>query len=269
LTLAAGKHLRVTAAASRRSIAPGAEEFLPPNDTGLWLPPQRTFSSIIRERPLEAEATANYAVEIERDLGASSAVSLGVFQQYVADQLVTVFGLDMPGLPPASLGHYFVGNVGDVGARGMTATFRTSIANRVRGSVEYSMTRAQWNQGDALDYWVMRLPSANALGSDRIHGLSTAITTDIPETSTHLIVLYRISNALTREGAQDERALDTRFDIQVRQALPFLDFSTAKWEMLLGVRNFFRDTAVDQSVFDELLVVHPPKRIVGGLTMRF
>jgi hypothetical protein len=81
-------------------------------------------------------------------------------------------------------------------------------------------------------------------------------------------VLYRVSNAFTR-GVQDERPLDTRFDVQVRQSLPFLDFSTAKWEMLVGVRNFFRETAADQSVFDELLVVRPPKRIVGGLTMRF
>jgi hypothetical protein len=39
--------------------------------------------------------------------------------------------------------------------------------------------------------------------------------------------------------------------------------------MLLGVRNFFRETSADQSVYDELLVIRPPKRIVGGLTMRF
>ena len=40
--------------------------------------------------------------------------------------------------------------------------------------------------------------------------------------------------------------------------------------MLVGVRNFFHDPAVDgQSVYDELLVVRPPKRIVGGLTMQF
>ena len=60
-----------------------------------------------------------------------------------------------------------------------------------------------------------------------------------------------------------------RFDVQVRQSLPFMDFSTAKWEMLIGVRNFFRETAPDQSVYDELLVIHPPKRVVGGLTLKF
>jgi hypothetical protein len=39
--------------------------------------------------------------------------------------------------------------------------------------------------------------------------------------------------------------------------------------MLVAVRNFFRETAPDQSVYDELLVVRPPKRVVGGLTLRF
>ena len=57
--------------------------------------------------------------------------------------------------------------------------------------------------------------------------------------------------------------------MQVRQSLPFMDFSTAKWEMLVAVRNFFRETAADQSIYDELLVVRPPKRIVGGLTLKF
>jgi len=39
--------------------------------------------------------------------------------------------------------------------------------------------------------------------------------------------------------------------------------------MLLAVRSLFRDSAADSSIYDELLVVRPPKRIVGGLTLRF
>ena len=39
--------------------------------------------------------------------------------------------------------------------------------------------------------------------------------------------------------------------------------------LLIAVRNTFRETTVDSSVYDELLVVHPPKRVVGGLTLRF
>ena len=36
----------------------------------------------------------------------------------------------------------------------------------------------------------------------------------------------------------------------------------------VAVRNFFRETTADQSIYDELLVVRPPKRIVGGLTLK-
>ncbi len=63
--------------------------------------------------------------------------------------------------------------------------------------------------------------------------------------------------------------VDSRFDIQVRQSLPFMDFNNARWEMLIAVRNFFHDAAPDQSIYDELLVVRPPTRVVGGLTLKF
>ena len=104
--------------------------------------------------------------------------------------------------------------------------------------------------------------------SDQIHDLTTSIETDVPETSTRIVVLYRVSNGFARD-LSDRPALDARFDVQVRQALPFMDFSSAKWEMLVAVRNFCHDSASDQSIYDELIVVRPPKRVVGGLTLRF
>jgi hypothetical protein len=48
-----------------------------------------------------------------------------------------------------------------------------------------------------------------------------------------------------------------------------MNFSGARWEMLLAVRNFFHDATSTQSLYDELLVVSPPKRIVGGVTLHF
>jgi hypothetical protein len=84
-----------------------------------------------------------------------------------------------------------------------------------------------------------------------------------------VVVLYRLNNGFARRDSIDGPAVDARFDVQVRQALPFMDFSSAKWEMLVAVRNFFRDSTGDQSIYDELLVVRPPKRVVGGLTLRF
>jgi hypothetical protein len=281
LTVAPTEHLRMTGAVSRRALAPGAEEFMPRFDNGVWLPPQRTFSSLTG-RPLEAEHTDHAEVEVERDLGTAT-VSIRAFRQQVDDQLVTIFGLDMLGAP-AALGHYFINNSGDVSASGVSAGLRASLAGRVRGAIEYSVANARFTQGDSAAYLFVLAPSALRVEPERVHDLATSIETDVPETSTHVVVLYRVSNAFSRSGgpanavgataashaAVDTRpGLDARFDVQIRQALPFMDFSTAKWEMLVGVRNLFRDAAPDQSVFDELLVVRPPKRIVGGLTLKF
>ena len=281
LTVAPAEHFRITGAVSRRALAPGAEEFMPRFESGVYLPPQRTFSSLTG-RPLEAERTDHAEIEVERDLAATT-VSLRAFKQQVDDQLVTLFGLDLLGAP-AALGHYFINNSGDVSATGVSAGVRTAIAGRVRGSVEYSVANARFTQADSSAYLFVLAPSALRVDPERVHDLSTAIETDVPETSTRVIVLYRVSNAFSRSSAtaepvgakrpvqpatDGEPGLDARFDVQIRQALPFMDFGTAKWEMLIGVRNFFRDAAPDQSLYDELLVVRPPKRIVGGLTLKF
>jgi hypothetical protein len=233
----------------------------------LWLPPQRTFSSIVEGAPLSAERTDHLAVSAERDFGVST-IAVRAFRQQIDDQLVTVFGFEAAALPPAQLGHYLVGNVGDAEALGWSAGFRTTLASRVNGSVEYTMTRARWSQGTDEGYLLLVAPSAVRPEIDRVHDVATAVETNLPETSTRILAIARVSNAAASKGAE-RSAYDSRFDVQVHQSLPFMDFSTARWEMLVAVRNSFHEAALDASIFDELLVVRPPKRIVGGLTLRF
>ena len=139
----------------------------------------------------------------------------------------------------------------------------------MRGAVEYSYARANWVSGENLSYLMLVSPSSVRTGDERIHDLSTSVEANVPETSTRVLILYRVNNGFAGRDVTSRPGIDGRFDVQVRQSLPFLDFSTAKWEMLVTVRNFFRDSTSDQSIYDELLVVRPPKRVVGGLTLRF
>jgi hypothetical protein len=44
---------------------------------------------------------------------------------------------------------------------------------------------------------------------------------------------------------------------------------SARWEVLVGMRNLFRDPNEAGSIYDELLVVHPPKRVIGGVLIKF
>jgi hypothetical protein len=274
VTLSPADHFRLTTVVSRQAQAPGAEEFLPPGDTGIWLPPQRTFSSLERGRMLDASRTMHLSVGVERDV-ARSTLAVRAFRQRVDDQLVTIFGVDLPSQPGAKLGHYLVGNAGDATVQGCSASLTTMITGRFRGSLAYSLATAQMDPARGMDVLVLLAPSALRPVAERIHDVSTAISADVPETATRVFVVYRMSNAFARAAAQvgdgqlERPGLDSRFDVQVRQSLPFLDFSAARWEMLVAVRNFFRDGSDDQSIYNELLTISPPKRIVGGVTVHF
>ena len=271
LTVSPVDRFRITTLVSRQAQAPGAEEFLPPADTGIWLPPQRTFSSLQRGQMMDASRTTHVSVGVERDI-ARSTVAFRAFRQRVDDQLVTLFGVDLPSQPGAKLGHYLIGNAGNVTAQGCSASLSTMIAGRIQGSVAYSLATGQMEPERGLDVLVLLAPSALRPVTERIHDVSTTIRADVPETATKVLVLYRVSNAFARAAQPGDGQLpgfDSRFDVQVRQSLPFLDFSAARWEMLVAVRNFFRDTTDDQSLYDELLTISPPKRIVGGVTVHF
>ncbi len=266
-TFAPSRAFRVTTLLSRRGLAPGAEEFVPPVD-GVWLPPQRTFSPAAPHGRLSAEHVTHMDVGVERDLPGVT-LTARAYRQHVEDQLVTLFGAELPDRQVGDIGHYFVGGAGDVDVSGWAAGLRTTIADRVTGSVEYSVSSADWVRGDDIGYLLVLAPSVERPGSERVHDVSARIETEMPETDTRLLVLYRLSDGFSRGDSGTTPAFDSRFDVQVSQSLPFMDFSAARWEMLLGVRNFFRDPMAGQSVYDELLVVRPPKRIVGGLTVRF
>ena len=86
-----------------------------------------------------------------------------------------------------------------------------------------------------------------------------------------MYIAYRVNTGFARFGGDDATGvgLDSRFDLQVTQRLPFLGFTSAQWQVLVAVKNLFRDTTRDSSVYDELLVVKPPTRILGGVVVRF
>ena len=262
---------RVRGLAARQLSAPGAQEFLPPTRAS-WLPPQRTFSSLSRES-FHTQALEHYEVGVDRLLYGAT-IGVRAFRQQVDDQMVTLFGLRQPDGPAEALGHYYVGTVGDANIDGVGLSVSHALTANVRGSVEYSFATAQWTDGppraDAIQ--LARFTPAVLPTSERehIHDLMTSIETEVPQTATRVVLFYRVNNAFVKaEGAEEVRGLDGRFELQVNQSLPFLNFMRSQWEMLVAVRNMFNETVPGASIYNEILVVRPPKRLVGGLTVRF
>ncbi len=267
-TVEAGDGVRFRAAVAQRMVAPGAEEFLSSSTPGPWLPPERTFAPLRATDALRVERSQSYDVGFEKDLGGAAVLGVSRFHQSVDDQLVTLFGLRMPN-GPRSVGHYYVGTAGSVEASGWAVRLDSPAAARIRGSIHYSLTRARWTGRGETSVLEAFAPAAVRPGREDLHDLTSSLSADISETATRVFVLYKLNSGFVRSNTMlGEPGLDGRFDVQVNQALP-VTFAGTRWEVLVGLRNLFRDPTDPASVYDELLVVRPPKRLVGGFLVRF
>ena len=113
-------------------------------------------------------------------------------------------------------------------------------------------------------------PSVIRRRFEQLRDLTTSVESEVPGIDTRIFVVYKINSGFTRPDAVTLRPqIGSRFDVEVSQALPFLNFSSAQWEMIVAVRNLFHEDLLDASVYDELQVVRPPKHVVGGVTVRF
>jgi outer membrane receptor protein involved in Fe transport len=262
---------RVRTSFSRSKQAPGADEFVPPAGLNLWLPPERTFSPLSARRGFRPERVDHIELASEHALPGDLVLGLRTFRQQVDDQIVTLFGVMLPQTGTSDLGHYFVASAGDVNAHGWGVSLSRPLGRRMRGSIDYTFTDAEWMRTSPdADMLTAAARSTVRSKSERMQDVTTSLRSVIPVTETRVFVLYRFNTGFAaREAAVAGAQVDRRFDVQVNQALPFLDFTSAKWEMLLTVRNLFREDLLDGSVYDELFVVRPPTRVVGGLTVRF
>lgn len=263
--------LRLRATVQHRETAPGAEEFNPREALGVWLPPERTFSPLSARRGFRPERLDHYEVAAEHDMGGGIVMGVRTFRQRIEDQIVTLFGVALPGEAVADVGHYYVASAGDVDAHGWGISVSRPLAGHVRGSIDYTRTDAEWTRMSP-DWRVLSVVARSALRTEAetVHDLTASVQTDVPVTATRVFLLYKINSGFAAPDAETRTGgIGKRFDVQVNQALPFLNFTSAQWEMLFTVRNLFRDDLLGTSTYDELLVVKPPKRVVGGLTVRF
>jgi hypothetical protein len=255
-------------AVTQQMLAPGAEEFDPRNLTAFSLPPQRTFTAAASHGRLSPERTRHLEVGLEREVG-GFVVGVRHFEQSVDNQIVTLFGVGPQGAHP-DLGHYLVANGGNLDARGWVVGLNRPLGSRLAGGMEYTTATAQWTAVGERGVIAVLAPSASRFGDERIHDLTARVATDIPETGTRVSATYRVNSAFSRRSPLlDNPSADARFDVQVSQRLPFLSVSGADWELMVAVRNIFRDGVNIGSIYDELLVVRPPKRVIGGVLVRF
>ncbi len=254
--------------ASERMVAPGADEFLPPMSAVMWLPPERTFSTLAPGAPFHAERVAHFEAGVERLLGRSSSaplLSVRRFRQAATDQIVALFADDHG----ADAGHYLVAAPGNADIKGWGVRLTGQFLPHVDGVVDYSISQTEWSDGPDAAAVAAVAPDVVRLGAERLHDLTAGIDATIPGSATRVTATYRFTSTWSVRDAGTERLSGGRFDVRVYQALPFRPLGRSRLEALFAVRNLFRDLRDTASLYDELLTVHPPLRLMGGVQVRF
>ena len=253
-----GSRTVVRGSVDYRVLAPGGE------DIGLLS--QVAFSDVYGPTPakrsfLKGQRTASVQLGLERQLSQRTRVAVRMFQENAADQLAKVYTKDHASMEGA--GYFTVRNHGDFRTRGVGLSLSQSFG-ATEGSVAYT-----FGMGSALT----PRRGAAALPDEEIHDLTTQVATSIDRTQTRVQAAYRfISHPTFAPGGQGfatSSKRDSRFNIQVYQLLPFVGWDGTSWEVMVALRNLFYEDFESASFLDEMAVIHAPRRVLGGVTVRF
>ncbi len=210
---------------------------------------------------LRAERTSRFGLGLDRQLSRRTRLALRVFQENATDQLIKAF---VENGPTGGPGNFVLANVGDFQTRGIGVAFSQALGP-VEGSVGYSFGLAQ----------SLGFPFSSSAPAEEfeVHDVTTTLGTSIDCTQTRLQAAYRLIRhpgyVPHSKGFTSEPEIDGRFSIQVFQLLPFVDWNGTQWELIVAVRNLFYDDIENTSILDEMAVVDAPRRILGGVTVRF
>jgi len=105
-----------------------------------------------------------------------------------------------------------------------------------------------------------------------IHQLTTRFDAYLRRSGTGIAIFHRIhegASVVSREGDIQGRMRAQRYLIELRQDVPFVPAMIgADMALLVSVRNVYYDD-VDRRNIDEFAVLAPPRRITGGIRVKF
>lgn len=201
-------------------------------------------------------------VRLERGFGPLR-MAVGRVHEQVADGWARVYGvLGDDGVTPTRMVA--------TGSRETSATqvaVDASAGGRVRGGLRIAVGE---DRGSARGATV-RAASLGASGASTWQDIQALLATDVAGARTQVVLVYRVrlQQSLDASPAADAARV-ARYAVRVRQPLPFLPTTGTQWDVLMDVSTLATGTAsVEQSTADEWHVVRAPRRVIGGLALRF
>lgn len=226
------------------------------------------FPSAPAQRSTRTQTGLQYRLAPNATLGAR------VFRETTTDQLARTFESR-----PHAGGRFEVANAGDFTAQGVALDWIREMAPVSRrldlgGRVSWLMAVVRGPDGAVLTPGLAAVPVPavavlTAADNPVVHDLSAELAARHRPSGTRVNAVYRLishGGLVSGEFADDRTA---RFDVEVVQLIPFADWSGTEWELSFAVRDLFFRDLMGRSLLDELAVARAPRRVVGGLAVRF
>jgi hypothetical protein len=248
---------RVFASVSSHTVVPGGDLLAL---STLGPAPALAFARMAEE--LRPERARRVELGVQEALGPTW-FRAHTFYEGVRDQLANSFE---GARSPRSLSIF---NAGRVSARGLGVTLGRRFGDALSGSVSYTYGYS-WRAAPLASTESRPVPGILTYRDAGFHDVVARLEAAIDDSDTRLVAFYRFNSLLPgAEGGEPSPVRSTRFDVQLSQGLPFLGALThADWDFLLAIRKLYYETG-EGATLDELAVLNPPRRLLGGISVRF
>ena len=245
-----------------------------------------------------AQRNTRYQTGIRYEASPNHLLAARLFRELTTDQFVRAFESS-----PISGGRFDVSNAGDYTSTGFAfdwirelgpVTRRLDLGGRVSWLVAVVRSPGAASTEAAGFGTEPAAPAAERLGfvgphdsglsgsarlllpvgaSAVLHDLSGEVVARLRPSGTRINAAYRVIRhpglAPTHPAIEAANDLTARFDVELVQLIPFADWSGTEWELSLAVRDLFFREMIGRSLLDEIAVAHAPRRVVGGVAVRF
>jgi outer membrane receptor protein involved in Fe transport len=249
---------RVMARFSKTTVVPGGDLLAL---STLSAAPALAFARL--EDNLRPERATRFEIGVQEGFGRSW-IRAHTFYERVEDQLANTFE------GARALRSLRIYNAGQVSARGLGVTLGRRFGDALNGSVTYTYGHS-WRAAPLLFTDARPVPRMMTYEDAGFHDVVARLEAVVEQSDTRLVAFYRFNNLMPIDEASTRpRPLgNTRFDVQLSQGLPFLGALThADWDFLLTVRNLYYESD-EGATLDELAVLNAPRRVLGGISVRF
>ena len=223
---------------------------------------------------MPAQRSARYQAGVQYRLAPNATLGVRGFREVTTDQLVRSFESS-----PRRGGRFEVASAGDFTAQGFAFDWIREMAPVARGvdlggRVSYLMAVV----GGSPEAAAGAAPIGVLAISDGavLHDLSAEVEAQWRPSGTRLNAVYRLithdgitAAAVASGPAAPGDGRTARFDVEILQLIPFTEWSGTEWELSFAVRDLFFRDLMGRSLLDELAVARAPRRVVGGLAVRF